>query len=106
MSDLINKQFIQYKNGFIDGKWTAIDVFYSGKIMRFQTGEKVPEMLKGWYKLGFLDGFAYFNDLIVEEKLCLEKVDTNKIQRELFAKKIEKLSKQEDKGLLKVKSIK
>lgn len=97
-------EIFQYKMGVIDGKWTALDIFYQGKLLNFQTGKKMSGELKGWYKFGFIDGFHYFNELILDDKLNFEQIDNKKIQEELFYKRVRNEIKNQKNKRLKVKS--
>lgn len=84
MSELSN--FYQYKSGFVDGKWTAINVFKTGNKLRFQDG--LVDNSSVWYELGYKDGYDYFLALSSKNDFDIEKVDTKELQLQFFEKRV------------------
>ena len=99
MKEIITNELIQYETGFIDGKFEIIEAFKLGKIMDLNESRLSEEMEESWYNYGYQDGFNYFSDLIDNNSLDLENINTKKIMQECFTKKVIEINSKQNKSI-------
>lgn len=96
MEEIIGNEFIEYKTGFIAGKGEIVEAISLGKVINLKDNEDTLEDNDSWYVHGFNDGFNYFSNLIDNNKLDLENINTKNIVKECFAKRVMDANKNKD----------
>ena len=86
MKEIITKEFIQYKSGFLAGKSEILTAYKLGKIITIKQKEnQEPKVLENsWYHEGYQDGCDYFSILIDNQNLNLETINTKDIVKQCF----------------------
>ncbi len=98
MKEIITNEFIAYKAGFIAGKDEIIENYKLGQIIKLNE-EKEAEETKNWYTYGYEDGIHYYGELIDNQSLDLEKMNTKAAVKECFAERVIRMNAEEGKEI-------
>lgn len=85
MNRNIDKEYEEYKAGFINGKSEITDLINSNDTYEITIEEN---MANSWYGYGCEDGFNYFSKLIKNDEFNLEKISIMNIINKCFERRL------------------